>query len=483
MQSSGPEFSGNGLADAIRTVRRRIVVNRWLQQWVAWCNWILAGLIVLAAGLRFLGTPLLAGGIAIAGAALLAFLRTWYLRPSTYQAAQRFDAETRQNDRISTAVHFWGTAEPSAMILQQREDAVRHAAKLDPEVFFPVRMPAKLPWTAGLAVVFGALCVFHANYGPPLPALRQKVAQSRTLAAILSPLSRILESISSSDQAKASATKPESEKRDATDGQKLPGLQPSPEAAKAAAALLAEQEMKNSEDSGGPKGNLSPSGERQNAQAGPSDSSTPTQGVRAEGNSQSGSDNKNSNSNNNQGANATSSGNKLTQLAQRAIQALQGLMQDALGKQANSNSPSTAPTSPQAKSDDTKGAPSGPQSSAAAGQPSKGPPEKGDGVDISSSNSHGQLSGVGNATQAWQPQVGKDKLLQSTLTPEHVPLQSNGFKGPPGKDRADVGAGSAQVPLQDLAPPTVATVNGAGQDTVPARYQQYVRDYFKLGKR
>jgi len=159
------------------------------------------------------------------------------------------------------------------------------------------------------------------------------------------------------------------------------------------------------------------------------------------------------------------------------------MMQDALGKQANSDSQSKQQISPQAKSDETKGSPGGPQSSAAAGQPSKGPPEKGDGLDISTSNSHGQLSGVGNATEAWQLQPGKDKLLQSTLTPEHVALQSNGFKGPPGKDRADVGAGTAQVPLQDVAPPAVATVNGAGQDTVPARYQQYVRDYFKLGKR
>jgi hypothetical protein len=68
------------------------------------------------------------------------------------------------------------------------------------------------------------------------------------------------------------------------------------------------------------------------------------------------------------------------------------------------------------------------------------------------------------------------------MTEEHVPLESNGFKGAPGTDRANVGAGTAQVPLQDLAPPAVATVNGAGQDTVPTRYRQYVRDYFKLGK-
>jgi hypothetical protein len=484
MHASGPEFAGNRLADALRVVRRRIVVNRWLQQWVAWSNWVLAALIVLAAVLRFLKAPLIAGVAAILAAGLLAYLKTWYQRPSTYQAAQRFDTESRQNDRVSTAVHFWTTPEPSAMILQQREDALNHAAKVDAESLFPVEMPKRLAWTAGLAVAFAALCVYHANYGAPLPALSHKVAESKTLSAILSPISRMLES-ANADSGKTSATTPDSERRDASEAQKPPEPMPGSDAAKAAAALFADQEQqKNSEPGNGPpKGTMSPSGERQNAQVGQSNANDPNnQGTHGDGSSQGASD-KGNNDNNNQGQGTANPGNKLTAMAQRALQALQNMVQDALGKQANSNGPSDTPSSPQAKNDDSKGAPGGPQSSAAAGQPSKGPPEKGDGADLSTSNSHGQISGVGNATQNWQLQPGKDKLVQSTLTPEHVALQSNGFKGPPGKDRSDVGAGTAQVPLQNVAPPTVATVNGAGQDTVPARYQQYVRDYFQLGKR
>jgi hypothetical protein len=487
MHASGPEFAGNRLADALRVVRRRIVINRWLGAWVAWSNWVLVVLIVLAAALRFLKAPLMAGAAAIFAAGLLAYLKTWYQRPSNYETAQRFDAASRQSDRISTAVHFWAAPEPSAMILQQREDALRHAAKFDPEALFPVEMPKRLAWTAGLAVAFAALCLYHANYGAPLPLLRQKVADSKTLAAILSPISRLLES-ATADSGKQSASLADDERRDASEAQKPPAeLPPGSEAAKAAAALLANQEQQRNSDSGNgpPKGTMSPSGERQNAQVGQSNANDPNnQGVHADGSSQGGSDSSHNNDNNNQNQSASASaGNKLTQMAQRAFQALENMMQDALGKQANSNGPSNTPTSPQAKSDDSKGAPGGPQSSESAAQPGKGPPEKGDGIDVSTSNSHSQLSGVGNATQNWQLQPLKDKLLQSTLTPEHVALQSNGLKGPPGKDRADVGAGTAQVPLQNVAPPTVATVNGAGQDTVPARYQQYVRDYFKLGKR
>ena len=62
-------------------------------------------------------------------------------------------------------------------------------------------------------------------------------------------------------------------------------------------------------------------------------------------------------------------------------------------------------------------------------------------------------------------------------------LSRTGLEGHRAKSGRMRGAGTAQVPLQDVAPPAVATVNGAGQDTVPARYRQYVRDYFEFGKK
>ena len=173
------------------------MVNRWLQQWITACNWIFGALIILAAMLPLLRAPLVAGGITIALAAAVAAVRVRYLRPSAYETAQRLDNESRQSDRIATAVYFWSAADPSPMLLRQREDTVGRVAKLDPESFFPIRMPAKMQWTAGLLATFGVLCAFHASYGPPLPALKAKLAESRAIEATLAPFSRILDSVES----------------------------------------------------------------------------------------------------------------------------------------------------------------------------------------------------------------------------------------------------------------------------------------------
>jgi hypothetical protein len=93
--------------------------------------------------------------------------------------------------------------------------------------------------------------------------------------------------------------------------------------------------------------------------------------------------------------------------------------------------------------------------------------------------SPGKHTGAGNGTSPWQPRANNDPQLAGNTAKEHIELQSTGFRGPPGKDRADVAPGTAQIPMQDVAPQTVTTVNGAGQDSVPPRYRQYVQDYFQ----
>jgi hypothetical protein len=484
MFSREPEFSGNGLADAIRKVRGRIMVNRWLQQWITVCNWIFVALILLAAMLPFLRAPLVAGGIAIALAAAVAALRVRYLRPSAYETAQRLDNESRQSDRIATAVYFWSAADPSPMLLRQREDTVDRVAKLDPKSFFPIRMPGKMQWTAGLVAAFGVLCAFHASYGPPLPALKAKLAESRAIEATLAPFSRILGSLESAQGGKTSPSGgTEASKGDSADGRKLPGLQPSLDSMQNGLSGAANAE-------GAAKGALASSSQNRDVlQSGPSNSSPPNEGIHL----QNGSSDSSSQNRTNQGSTPTVSSNKLASLASRAMQALQDLMQDAAVKQSdksNASSPdgleSASQQYLQEKTDSApqQGVPGAPESRGGPTQPTQGPPPKdGDGMDVSTTTGHRQLSGAGSATQAWQPQqANRDKLTLPSMTEEHVPLESNGFKGAPGTDRANVGAGTAQVPLQDLAPPAVATVNGAGQDTVPTRYRQYVRDYFKLGK-
>jgi hypothetical protein len=484
MFSREPEFSGNELAEAIRKVRRRIMVSRWLQQWITACNWIFVALIPMAAMLHFLRAPLVAGGIAIALAAVVAGVRARYLGPSAYEAAQRLDNATRQNDRFATAVYFWSAPDPSPMLLRQREDTVGRIAKLDPESFFPLRMPAKMPWTAGLAAAFGVLCAFHASYGPPLPALKAKLAESRAIEAILAPFSQILANVEGEQGKTSPSDGTEASKRESADSRKLPGLQSSLSSMQKGFAGTAN--IPPQDGAGASQTTLSASSQNRDAlQSGPSGSSSAETNAQTEGRS---SDNS-SQSPANQGGNATSSSDKLSSLTSRALQALQSLMQGALGQPtpsnaSHSNASAPAPQTDQAKADTSSpGTPGGPQSSSAASPPTKGAAGKSsDGADISSTSTHSPLSGAGSAAPAWQTQANRDKLALANGTSEHVPLESNGFAGPPGKDQANVGGGAAQVPLEDVAPPAVATVNGAGQDTVPTRYRQYVRDYFKLGK-
>jgi hypothetical protein len=435
MFSSDVEFSGSGLAEAIRQVRWRIVFDRWLRQWVTACNWIFVALIILAALLRFLRVPLVGGGIAVAGAALIVGLRAWYLRPSPYEAAQRLDAESRENDRISTAVHFWGLANPSAMILQQREDAVGRAAKLDAESFFPVRVPSKWQLTAALMVAFAALCAYHVSYGPPLLALKEKLMQSRALAQVLAPLARMLESAKMDLAQAANVRDTDAMKQEATERPGMPGLQPTADPMRSPSASSNPQKSDTS-------------AENQPDQSGSSSSSE----------------------------------SKLASLAHEAIQALQGLAQNAAGKQSSSPPPDQSPPPP--GSNDANSTPGTGQANEALSGAPTGTPGSGHGPEVTTSASHGQVSAAGNSTPPWELQPNKSRLNPANLSTEHVPLESSGFRGPPSKERADVGGGTAaQVPLQNVTPTAVATVNGAGQDTVPARYRQYVRDYFESGKK
>jgi hypothetical protein len=312
------------------------------------------------------------------------------------------------------------------------------------------------------------------------------LAESRDVEAVLAPFSRIFESLQPEQGKISPSGGTEANKRNATGSQKLPGLEPSLDSMRS--GLSGTENIQPGEAAGAAKGALSLSSQnRDNLQSGNANSSPPNSGVQNQGGR---SDLSPQNGGNRGDSSPSVSSNKLASLASRALQTLQSLMEGATGKQSGKSTASTsnALQSPsqeqQAKSDSAShGVPGPPQSNGEAGHPSQGPPPKdGDGMDISKTSDHRQLSGSGSATQAWQPQANRDKLSLANMTPEHVPLESNGFTGPPGTDRANVAGGTAQVPLENMAPPAVAAVNGAGQDTVPTRYRQYVRDYFKLGK-
>ena len=170
MFSREPEFSGNGLADTIRKVRRRIMVNRWLQQWITRATGSLARRPPGATP-PLLRAPLVAGGIAIALAAAVAAVRVRYSRPSAYE---RLSGSTTKAARViaSRQPSISGAPPIQARCSCGNAKHGGRVAKLDPERFSPIRMPAKMQWTAGLVSDLWGLCAFHASDGPPLPALR-----------------------------------------------------------------------------------------------------------------------------------------------------------------------------------------------------------------------------------------------------------------------------------------------------------------------
>ena len=138
------------------------------------------------------------------------------------------------------------------MILQQREDAVGRATKLDAGSFFPVRVPSKWRWTAVLMVAFAALCAYHVSYGPPLLALKEKIMQPRALAQALAPLARMLESAKMELAQAANVLDTDAMKQEPSERSNMGGLQPTANSMRAPSASSNPQ---NSDDAF-PRGEL-----------------------------------------------------------------------------------------------------------------------------------------------------------------------------------------------------------------------------------
>jgi hypothetical protein len=463
MHSTQPDLRKTGLADAIRIVGQRLAANRFLTLWLICCNWTVVALLLAIALMRSARMPLLAGLILLALAAIATALGAWYGRPSPYGIAQRLDAESHLGDRISTAVYFWDAPEPGNVILRQRGDALAHLAKIEPREVFPLQMPPKIWRTGVLLLALTGICAFHSVYGPPIPRLKEKAAQSHTLATLLSPVIRALELARSEKKELADLVASNDRDRQAAETQKPLDLPPLGQPTGDAQSSMNAPGMEMSEAM--PMGSAAPQGQQQAKAA------QPGQQAGAPANSQSGSAT-------DQQAGQSSAGQQ--SLGQKALQALENLMSSALsGQQNNSQSPSNSTpvsnngaTSMQSMSGASQAA--NPANQAAQGQTSNS-----QGSQNQAMPSPGKHTGAGNGTSPWQPRANNDPQLAGNTAKEHIELQTTGFRGPPGKDRADVAPGTAQIPMQDVAPQTVTTVNGAGQDSVPPRYRQYVQDYFQ----
>ena len=471
MHSSEPAIRETRLADAIRVVRQRVMANRWLRVWLISCNWILVALIATVAVVRSMRGPLIAGAAVVALAAVMTAIGVWYKRPSAYGIAQRLDSESHLGDRVSTAVHFWTAAEPDGVILRQRSDALKHLAKVEPAALFPLQMPPKMWRTAALLAGLGALSAFHAVYGPAIPRLTEKAAQSHTLASALTPLTRALDFARSEKRNLGDLVASNDRDKKATEVQKPLEFPPTGDpngAAKANPAANAPtfdmgQAMKMANAA---------NASLQTQAAGTAAMSPNQQSPGPAANSLTG--------NTTEQTGGQTSANGQQSLAQRALQALENLMSSALsGQQNNSGQTPQNQSSVNAGSTAMQAMSGSSQMTASANQAAQGQTSNSQGSQNATNPDAGKHTGAGNGTSPWQPRSDKDPSLAGNTAKEHEELQMTGYRGAPSKERADVAPGTAQIPLQNVAPQTVTTVNGAGQDSVPPRYRQYVQNYFQ----
>lgn len=473
MHSSDPAIRETRLADAIRVVRQRVMANRWLRVWLISCNWILVALIAAAAVVRSMRGPLIAGAAVLALLAVATALGVWYKRPSAYGVAQRLDNESHLGDRVSTAVHFWTTPDPSGVILRQRGDALKHLAKVEPAVLFPLQMPPNMWRTGALLAGLGAICAFHAAYGPAIPRLTEKAVQSHTLASALSPLTRALDFARTEKRDLGDLVASNDRDKKATEVQKPLEFPPTGEPDGAAKAANPGANAPTF-DVGQPLQAANPANAAlQNPAASNAPMNPNQQSSAAAANSQMGSAAE-------QQSGQAGSPNGQQSLGQRALQALENLMNSALGQQQNNNgqtpqnqsSVNAGSTAMQAMSGSS-------QMTASANQAAQGQTSNSQGSQNATKPDTGKHTGAGNGTSPWQQRSDKDPSLAGNTAKEHEELQMTGYRGAPSKERADVAPGTAQIPLQDVTPQTVTTVNGAGQDSVPPRYRQYVQNYFQ----
>jgi hypothetical protein len=471
MSSGATDFQNSGLANAIHVVRKRTVTNRWIELWTLCCNWTLAALVVAVALVRSVRVPLTAALFAAIVAAIATAIGAWYARPSAYGLAQSLDSAGRLGDRVSTAVFFWGETNPSEVIVRQRGDALAHLGKVQPEEMFPVHLPPKMWRSWALLGAVAALCAYHAAYGPAIPELRARAMQSHALAGILSPLTRAIEFARAEKRELADLVAGDNRDRQANDKQKPAELPPTAQMTGAAKAAAAEQaaEMSQALQMANASTTLDGQGAKaaQMNQAAGQQAGVPSNAQAAAASAEQ------------QPGQAPSQGQQ--SLGQRALQALENLMSSALSGEQNSaqstqnaspvNNPGT--TAAQAMSGSS-------QMATSASQAAQGQTSNSQGAQNQTTPNPGKHTGAGNGSSPWMPREDKDpQLAGNNMAKEHVQLQTTGFRGAPGKERADVAPGTAQIPLQNVAPQTVTTVNGAGQDSVPPRYRQYVQDYFQ----
>ncbi len=459
-QACPPEL--HGLIDKLKTIRQRILANTLLRGWTKWFGWLLVGLIAVAAVSAKLAGALLFVGIlaAVGAAAILAW--SWRNRPSNYEAARRLDFAAGLQDRISTAIYLGGIDDPDGMIGEQRKDALRRLAKVDPRGFFPVQLPGNFRRASVLVLVVAGLFAYRIHHQPPLVSLLKTTARSQLAQSIFSPivhamekdLQRTIALVTMKPDAAGEETQRGDTASSSDDLWKASDDKGAGAEAQKDSADAGDRPQDELQAPGNQEGN--PSGEARQQ-----DSNSQSQ----EG--KSGSDSADGKSQQQQSEQQGPEGRQ--SLGQSLMQALKNMMSNSPNRQSSnraSQQPPNGQGTPQSGNSHQPGATESDKRGESRGS-------------SDAKQKATQTASEGAGSQQGSKELRKDQEAHPVnAVPDRVALEASGFKEQT-RMKVATETGTAQLAVRDVSPQQDAAINGAEQENIPARYRFYVQRYFE----
>jgi hypothetical protein len=451
----------HGLVDALAVTRRRILTNAFLNAWMTWCAWIFVGLLLAGAFIpKLLGAVILAAILIVIGFVIM-LVGTWRSRLSIYDAACRLDSAAGLHDRLSTALYFGTIPHPEGMLQCQRQDAAKRLKDLNPQGLFPFEMPAAAGRAAILLLLVAGLFVYRMYHKPPMVALLQSAARSQLVQSILTPLVHAMEKDVQRTMAVLGL------KADVQQGDVRPGEQ----------TAAADDLWQPNDDKGADAENEQDKMQEANLEQQDSDQNEPMpdgmagakpgESMPQEDAGQQSQPENNDSERGNKDSQQSENGNQSSN--QSLLQSLKNMMSNSQGRPMNDRANQQPPNGQEMPR-------SGDSHQAGATDGSKKGDSKGssDGKQKAS-----QTSSSGAGSQQGDKEMRKDQTaLSVTGVPDRVALESNGFKEDT-RVRIDAGTGTAKMAVRNVAPNSVAVIDGAEQENIPARYRLYVQHYFE----
>ncbi len=411
----------HGLIDVLVLARRRILTNMFLRGWFSLWSWILIGLMVAATlSPKLAGAAILAAILMVMGATVIMWW-TWWTRPSTYETACRLDCAASLHDRLSTALYFGKLADPDGIILRQRRDALERLSRVGVRQLFPIRIPVTGRRALILALAVSGLFVYRAYYQAPLAALLQTTARSHLMQSILSPFRQAMD-----DKDVRRTMSRVNQDAEAMD-----------EGERAARSTLSSEDLWQTDD-------------QDDAE----------QDDRWQSDSQQG----------NPADQSSSLGNSRESLSQSLMKALQSMLSNGSGWQAQPNQTAQQQLPQGLPQTDTME-----QSGATDGDNQRDSQQE---LGSQKKSAQGTSGGAGEDQNPGTKDLLQNSPLSVKAVPDRVALQPNGLQEQI-LMRTSTETGTAKIAVSDTLSHATTSVNGAEQENIPGRYRLYVQRYFQ----